>query len=257
MKVGMLMLEGIDAAAQAQRTARSEFCAQSQARMLTQLGVIAGLSVGGLFHDGMILHRSLMERAFLLRHLREHDEWDIFDDWSYLQQYGYNQKMQGQAATKDRLVPEEWAFLSKNREKFKRASKDPKVINWKRPYPEDTARDSGGQILYDAGYNYASNYVHPMMGDGEYDRRRLLDRSLDGTVVDRGTLLHNSGLMAMTIAWEAGDLPNLRWAGSIPTLSRALMTAIGDYSYKGHESAAAAVVEDYRAQRLYKISASP
>lgn len=39
------------------------------------------------YQDGWILFRSLLERQLLLWHLAEYDEFEVFDDWCFVQQY--------------------------------------------------------------------------------------------------------------------------------------------------------------------------
>ena len=164
----------------------------------------------GDYQDCWILHRSLLERLFLLRHLADHDEFELFESWSFLQQY--------KAATRLHADPQfggtkarEFVAISDDQAQRGRElmASPPK---WRRPKAADVAKSMNMSFIYRFGYDYGSTHVHPMANDGDQDFHTITGLTPQTPFPDSHSVLSNSvlhsamlvqaGLSASSFAWR-------------------------------------------------------
>jgi hypothetical protein len=162
----------------------------------------------GSEQDAWILHRSLLERLFLLHHLAETDSFSDFDDYSFLSMYEARQGWLSDVEMKNRTP-----VSLKERQKADKARYDQikgKQSKWRRPKAEDVAKKMDLGFLYKFGYDYASTHVHAMASDGEADYVALTTPSRTPTTPD-ATVVRNSILVQSMLVQEALNVSCLRW----------------------------------------------
>jgi hypothetical protein len=163
------------------------------------------------FQDCWILHRSLLDRLFHLRHLADHDEFEVFESWSFLRQY--------KAATRLQSDPE---FGGARARAFVPISDDQTIRGqellgsppqWRRPKAADVAKSMNMNFMYQFGYDYGSTHVHPMANDGDQDFHTLTGLTPPTAFPDSHSVLSNSllhsamvvqvGLSASSFSWRS------------------------------------------------------
>ena len=106
------------------------------------------------YQDCWVLHRALLDRLFHLAHLNRNSEFEIFDDWSFLQQWNANHRVRSDSTLRftARNGP---AFRSDPAQDSRARQLLAKNVEWKRPKPEAVAKVSKLLPLYRFGYDYA------------------------------------------------------------------------------------------------------
>jgi len=163
------------------------------------------------YQDCWILHRCLLDRLFHLSHLQEHDQFEVFEAWSFLEQYNALNRVRSAPEFSD--APEGKAFIPtlKQKERARALSKNPPV--WQRPRAEEVAKRLNMRFLYSLGYDFGSTHVHPMANDGEQDFFTITklepapefsdQRSALSNTLLVGTMVVQQGLNASTLSWRA------------------------------------------------------
>ena len=164
------------------------------------------------FQDCWILHRVLVDRMLLLRHLIDNNEFNAFERWSFQRQYRDAQNSLSDPAIRAKLSSEGLKKASaEQRERRNRFDQEPKST-WKRPDPKELAKQMNLFHMYRVGYHYPSTEVHPMADDGKKEFARLLGLPMesygDETVVLHNSLpvpiyLSNLGFAACEVMWRA------------------------------------------------------
>lgn len=158
--------------------------------------------------DVWILHRSLLDRLFHLHHLGATDEFEAFEEYSFISMYKARQQLISDPAMKDKVPSSLKELQGVSRQRYDTlAGKKPR---WRRPKAEDIARSMDLGFLYRFGYDYASTHVHPMIDDGEADVAALI--AAPGAVKQPdSTVLKNSILVQSLLVQEAFNVSGLKW----------------------------------------------
>jgi len=204
-------------------------------RTLRQLEAIDILAANGHCADGWICFRSLLERYLLYAHLCERNEFEVFDDWCFKKKYENVNMVKSNSML--RLKPEvrQIMFTEAEKERYKMVSADERVRTWDRPRMEDVAKRVEMKFLYDAGYDFASQYVHPVSDNGKHDYLRLMGRSQEIVEVDTTDILvGNARLIATMQIQDFMNQPGHNWRKVLYDLIDAMRRMIGgetiDYS---------------------------
>ncbi|HOG48381.1 MAG TPA: DUF5677 domain-containing protein [Anaerolineae bacterium] len=165
------------------------------------------------YQDCWVLFRCLLERLFHLSCLDEQNEFELFEEWSFLEQY--------KAANWARSDPDlggstEEGILGLTpevRERADRLLKAPPV--WHRPRAKDVAKRLNLGFLYYYGYDFASRYVHPMADDGSEDFYTTTKLEPTPAFPDHRSVLSNT-LLVMTLIVQKGlNASSLSWHAAI------------------------------------------
>lgn len=162
------------------------------------------------YQDCWILYRCLLDRLFHLIHLHEHDQFEVFEEWSFLQQYNALNRVRSDAEFGGVRESSRFNFTAEQKERAKMLSQKPPI--WKRPRAEDVAKDLNMRFLYRFGYDYGSTHVHPMANDGQQDFFTITklepapqfpdQKSVLSNALLVGTMVLQQGLNASTLAWR-------------------------------------------------------
>jgi hypothetical protein len=164
-------------------------------------------------HDCLVLFRCLLDRLFLLYELNKNNTFEIFNKWSFIQQYEYMNKIRNDQNFKDKLDATFFNVTDEQNEKYKQyKNENPK---WGRPRAKDVAKEMDLEFLYDYGYDYASTIVHPMANDGQEDFSRLTKIEVAESFPNHKITIHNSCLITMMIIRNGMTYSNFIWRGVI------------------------------------------
>lgn len=124
-----------------------------------------------LFNEGWILFRSLVDRLVYIYYLSDHDLYNNFDDWTYIQKF----KLRNDIRADERFnrVLKDPLFNIKRNESNKNRKLKEKEIKWNKPNPRLVLKKHGLDFLYKFGYDFASMHTHPMATDGEEEFHKL------------------------------------------------------------------------------------
>jgi len=186
-------------------------------------GVLALWNAGDI-QDCWILYRCLLDRLFHLHHISENDEFEIFDDWSFYQQYNANNRIASDMEFRDKTEKEFLRPSEAQRERYKKLSSSPP--QWNRPYPENVAKDMGLSFLYKYGYDYGSTHVHPMANDGLEDFYTITKLEPKPAFPDSSTVFNNSLLVASMITQEILNSSSFKWRGVVYSFLENLRKAL-------------------------------
>lgn len=163
------------------------------------------------YQDCWILHRCLLDRLFHLSHLQEHDQFEVFEAWSFLEQYNALNRVRSDPEFSGVRESKMFALTLEQKERAKILSKNPPV--WQRPKAEDVAKQLNMRFLYRFGYDFSSTHVHPMANDGQQDFFTITklepapefpdQRSVLSNTLLVGTMIVQQGLKASTLSWRA------------------------------------------------------
>jgi Family of unknown function (DUF5677) len=163
------------------------------------------------YADCWILHRALLDRLFHLHDLHKRNQFDVFEDWSFKEQYEAAGRLRGDPELKgyvEELVEKQ---TPERKARYKNLVNNPPV--WRRPKAEDTAKEMDLKFLYRYGYDFASRYVHPMANDGQQEFYQIthLEPTLEFAEPKSTAVLSNSVLIASMIMQEALNASSLSW----------------------------------------------
>ncbi|MFA5056121.1 MAG: DUF5677 domain-containing protein [Dehalococcoidia bacterium] len=163
------------------------------------------------YQDCWILYRCLMDRFFHLSHLHEHNQFEVFEKWSFLEQYNSINKVRSDPWCEGAHKSKRFNFTLEQKKRAKALSKNP--TSWQRPKAEEVAKRLDMRFLYDFGYDYASMHVHPMANDGLQDFFTITklepspdfpeQRSVLSNTIVVGVMIVQEGLNASTPSWRA------------------------------------------------------
>lgn len=181
------------------------------ARTVRQLQAIDALVQSTFVSDGWILYRSLLERYLLFRHLCKTGEFGVFDDWCFKERYEHLNKIKSIREFKGKPEMRDRRFREKDTTRYQRARDDQHVKQWRRPDMENIARELEMKFLYDAGYDWASGYVHPTSQDGSEDYWILMGRECDEISDESEVLLRNAPLITVLHLQHFMNEPEYHW----------------------------------------------
>lgn len=197
--------------AREERTMRDLIVRNFLARTDMMVGAVLRLWEIQDYQDCWILTRCLLDRLFLLSHLQAHNEFELFDDWSFYEQYKLNNRVRSDPEFGVRAQTGSFDFTPEQKERMKRFEKDPPV--WRRPKAEKEAERLDMRFLYRYGYDFGSTHVHAMANDGHQDFYTITklepvpafpdQRSVLSNSLLFGTMMVQQGLNASTLSWRA------------------------------------------------------
>jgi Family of unknown function (DUF5677) len=161
------------------------------------------------YGDCWTIHRALLDRLFHLHALNEHNQFDLFDDWSFKMQYEAANRLRSDPTLKGQTKGLVDALTTEHKTRYQRLTKN--HPNWQRPKAEDAAKAMDLTFLYRYGYDYASKHVHPMANDGQEDFFNITHLEPKPDFPESGMVLSNSILAASLIFQEALNASTLSW----------------------------------------------
>ena len=183
------------------------------ARGATTLDSISRLWPERRYGDCWALFRTLVDRLFHLHALAERDEFELFDDWSFVKQFEARNRALSDKEFGPRLDRSAAEPTAKEKSRYKRLKA--KNLEWSRPKPEDAARSLGLPFLYTFAYDFASTHVHPMANDGEQEFLAMTGLEPIEAPFDNRVALHNSILVHTVLLQHALNSSTFRWRSLI------------------------------------------
>jgi len=181
-------------------------------------GAITLQSIQRLYHlshysDCWALFRSLTDRYFHLHALAENDEFEVFEEWSFVKQY----EAQNRALSDPEFGPTLNKALAEPsaEQKLRYSALKAKKPRWTRPNAEEVAKSLDLTFLYRFGYDYSSTQVHPMANDGEMEFFLLTGLKSISPEMDQRVLLNNSILIHSLLLQKALNVSTFRWRSLI------------------------------------------
>lgn len=179
------------------------------ARAIVSLNGILKLWEIGDYQDCWVLYRCILDRLFHLTALARDNTFELFEKWSFKQQYDFNNKLRSDPDFKRKLDPNFFRDMDEQKERYLIISKErPK---WERPKAEVVAREMDLMFLYKYGYDYASTLVHPMANDGRMDFSRLTNFKEVELFADPKIVITNSCLVVALLIQEGLNHSTLNW----------------------------------------------
>jgi hypothetical protein len=161
------------------------------------------------FQDCWILNRCLLDRLFHLVHLGETDSHEIFDGWSFCEQYEAQNRVRSDPEFHGALKSQLFTPSPKEKSRYAELSKNsPK---WERPKAEVVAKKMNLTFLYKYGYDFGSTHVHPMANDGQQDFFTITKLEPSPDFPDQRSVLSNSILIGSMIIQEALNQSSFQW----------------------------------------------
>lgn len=161
------------------------------------------------YQDCWILNRCLLDRLFHLFDIGERDEFQVFDDWSFLRQYHAQNRLRGDPEFRGAVQSQLFTLSAEQKERAHRLSENPP--RWQRPKPEAIAERMDLRFLYKYGYDYGSRHVHPMANDGQQDFFTITGLKPAPNFPDQRSVLSNSLLVGSMIVQEGLNRSKFRW----------------------------------------------
>jgi hypothetical protein len=191
------------------------------ARSVVSLKSILALWKIDAFADCWVLHRCIVDRLFHLKSLANDKAFDIFDDWSFKQQYDYMNKIRSDPEFKGMVDP--GFFKDADRQKARYAEICKRKVDWKRPRAETVAKDADWDFFYKYAYDHASSHVHPMANDGELEFLRLTKLAEPRNSGEPRLVINNSCLAMAVLLNEGLNISSFSWR-------RIVFNFISDYT---------------------------
>ena len=179
------------------------------ARAATTLGSIGRLWPEHSYGDCWTLFRTLVDRLFHLHALAELNEFELFDNWSFVKQFEARNRALSDKEFGPRLNRSIAEPTEKQNSRY-RSLKARKLV-WSRPKPEDAARSLNLPFLYSFAYDFASTHVHPMANDGEQEFLTMTGLAPAEAPLDNRVILHNSILVHTVLLQHALNSSTFRW----------------------------------------------
>jgi len=195
--------------ARAQCGSRDIIIRNTIAKANTLAGSIFRLWDAGDVDNGYVLYRCLLDRLFHLWHLAERNEFELFEEWSYFEQFNARNKVRSDPECREALTERLFSFTDEEMVRGKLLAKSPP--KWSRPRPEDAAKGLQLGILYRYGYDFASRLVHPMATDGNEDFFRITKLQPAPDFPDQRSLLSNTLLIATMAVQQGLNASHFRW----------------------------------------------
>jgi hypothetical protein len=152
------------------------------------------------------IYRIMLDRLFHLQSLWDKNEFEVFEKWSFLQQYKARRDARSDPELRQKVHSSRISFTPEDKRRYNQLSKE--NIKWVRPKAETVANSQDLSFLYKYGYDYASTLVHPMATDGASDFEQLSKGIITIRRESLG-LLHNAlfaQLMLIQMGFNASDL---------------------------------------------------
>ena len=185
------------------------------------------------FQDCWILYRCLLDRLFHLYSIGENEQFDVFDDWSFIKQYEAQNRIRSDPSIENALDSELLTQTKEQKERYSSLCKD--RPNWHRPKVKDVAKQMSCEIMYKYGYDYGSTHVHPMANDGQQDFFSITGLEPSPVFPQQLSVLSNSILTGTMIVQEGLKHSSFRWRVIVYDFLEQLINYLdtGDLEY-GH-----------------------
>jgi hypothetical protein len=181
------------------------------ARATVTLESILRLWDARAYGDCWALFRTLVDRHFHLHMITVKDEFEAFEEWSFIRQYEMNNNI----ASDTTLTENQKAGQAKptTEQKLRYKELKAKGVSWREPKPEEAAKSFGLPILYKFGYDYASRFLHPLATDGTFEFELLTQMGGKGDRGDQRLILHNAALSLTILLNESLLAMSVEWRG--------------------------------------------
>ena len=225
---------GRELATNRQKDPKHTISVQFLARSLRQLDAIQTLFDANFVPDVQCLFRSLLERYLLYTHLCESNEFAVFDDWCFKKAFELENRIRSSRDLKQNPGLQGRTVGSEHKDRYARVRTDDRVARWRRPDMEEVAKKLELKFFYDAGYDHASSYVHPVSTDGYNDFLILMNRESEAEDEGASGVLGNARLTMTLHLQHFLNQPEYNWRAVIYDLIDALRANCGgesrDYS---------------------------
>jgi hypothetical protein len=175
------------------------------------------------YGDCWSLHRTLIDRLFHLHVLGRDQSFEVFDDWSFIQQYEARNSVLSDPEMRPKLDLSFWKPRTEDKARYARLKLS--GVSWSRPKAEDAAKSFGYPFFYKYGYDFASTHVHPMANDGEAEFKRATGLGVPADF-ETQVILHNSILAYIVLLQEALIAAQLGWNNHILNFLKAAHRAL-------------------------------
>lgn len=176
--------------------------------IVTLKGILRLLEISD-HQDCWVLYRCVLDRLFHLRALAEKNEFELFEKWSFKQQYELRDKLWSDPDFKEKINPKFFKDKKKEKKRYVIISKE--QPRWNRPKTKVVAKNMNLEFLYKYGYDYASTLVHPMANDGQDDFLRQTNIERKELFIDQKGVINNSILVVILLIQEGLNSSNFVW----------------------------------------------
>lgn len=186
----------------------------------------------GDYQDCWILNRCLLDRLFHLADLSQSAQFELFDDWSFLQQYNAMNRLRSDPEFGKAKESKIFTPTTEQRKRYQRLAKNPPT--WKRPKAEKVANRLDLRFLYKFGYDFGSTHVHPMANDGHQDFYTITKLQPAPEFPDQRSVLSNSLLVGILVIQEGLNASDFKWRRLVFDFFSHLLehTNVGSMDYK-------------------------
>ena len=161
------------------------------------------------YPSAWVINRTIVDRLFHLHYLGENNSYQLFDNWSFYENYKYINKVKSDVEFKQYASGKEYNISKEQKERSNELSRN--KIDWKRPDAQAIAKDMDMTFLYKYGYDYASKFVHPMSDDGLHDFHLITKLEPLPDEQSHIVVLHNSILVSTMIIQESINQGSFLW----------------------------------------------
>lgn len=183
------------------------------------------------YQDCWVLHRCLLDRLFHLWHLQQNDQFEMFEAWSFLEQYNALNRVRSDPEFNGARESKLFGLTLEQKERAGALAKNPPV--WQRPKAEEVAKSLDMRFLYRFAYDFASTHVHPMANDGHQDFYTITKLEPAPDFPDQRSVLSNTLLVATMVVQQGLNASTLSWRALVydflDDLRRFLGTGPDDY----------------------------
>lgn len=174
------------------------------------------------FHECWILFRALVDRIIHLWYLNKHDDFEVFNEWTFVQKFETNNKLKSDKQFSKKINRKELTLTDEQLEKYKRLKSS--GISWSRPKAEQVAKDNKLSFIYKYGYDIASTKVHPMSDEGMQDLNRLTGLEWDNIQFDNPFIILNNTLAVYNLLIEESlNISDLKWSAVMYNFTKEIM----------------------------------
>ncbi|MCG2784602.1 MAG: DUF5677 domain-containing protein [Anaerolineae bacterium] len=199
------------------------------ARGLTCLRSILHIWKLGDFDNCWSIFRIMLDRLFHLQSLWDKNEFEVFEKWSFIQQYKARQDARSDPELRKKVHSSRISFTPDEKKRYNQLIKE--NIKWVRPKAEIVAKSQDLSFLYKYGYDYASTLVHPMATDGASDFEQL---SKGIIAIPRESLgvLQNAVLAQLLLIQIGLNASDLQWRTIMYDFIDECLSALKGYNQK-------------------------
>lgn len=183
--------------------------------------------------DCWALHRCLLDRLFHLWHITERNEFEVFEAWSFFEQFNARNRVRSDPECRAALSSPLFSCTAEEMARAKLLARDPP--QWNRPRPENVAKELQLGMLYRFGYDFASTLVHPMANDSLRDFFQITKLEPAPDFPDQRPVLSNTLLIATMIVQQGLNASTFRWRRPVFDFVDNLCHDIGDGAMRYRE----------------------